>query len=103
MHDSIDRIDAMTFQKKVIYFFDLQGSKFIDDQLTVNIIVSDGNAAAAVKITGLAPTDAAHRKAFGNLVFFQLGEHRQDADHRTAEGGRGIKIFIDGYKIDATI
>ena len=62
------------------------------------VVVADGSKAAAMEEAGLCPTDTANRHALPDLFTFQLGEHRQDADHSPAKRRGCIKVFVHGNK-----
>ena len=93
-------MQGVTGGKSLIELPDLQGFVFVDNQVPVYVIVACGSISSAMKITVSGPANAAHGKTFGDLVFFQLGEDGEDSDHGAAKGGRGVKIFVDGDKID---
>ena len=67
------------------------------------VVVADRCITAAVKKAGFCPTHTTNRHALPDLFTFQLGEHRQDADHSPAKRRGGIKVFVHGNKGTAVL
>lgn len=96
-----DGVDGFARQEEVKSLPDLYGFVLVDGKDAVLVIVAGGGVAAAVEVPRLAPADPAHGEALGDLILFQLGKDRQDADHGPAKRGGGIKVFVDGHKVGA--
>lgn len=80
------RVDALTRKEFLKYLPHHNGLIRINDEQAILILIAERDNAAAVVVPGFAAADAPHREALGDLVFFKLCEHGQNADHRAAKG-----------------